>query len=115
MTAFDEGNQAALFVTNVLNGTVAANGNVVNRGTVIRLDLDVPTQGQGQSTRKSTTVIGSGFSQRTDPAALVIGPTGVGLSGETATHVHYVRLSVTTCQTPPTPSPVVWPEAVSPE
>ena len=83
MTAFDAGNQAALFVTNVLNGTVAANGNVVNRGTVIRLDLDVPTQGQGQPTTESTTVIGSGFSQRTDPAALVIGPTGVGLSGNT--------------------------------
>jgi DNA-binding beta-propeller fold protein YncE len=29
----------------------------------------------------ATTVIGSGFSERTDPAALVIGPTGVGLSG----------------------------------
>jgi hypothetical protein len=83
MTAFDEGDQAALFFTNVLNGTVAANGKVVNRGTVLRLDLDVPTQGQGQPTRESTTVIGSGFSERTDPAALVIGPTGVGLSGST--------------------------------
>jgi hypothetical protein len=83
MTAFDAGNQAALFVTNVLNGTVAANGNVVNRGTVLRLDLTVPAQGQGQPTVTSTTVIGSGFSQRTDPAALVIGPTGVGLSGST--------------------------------
>lgn len=83
MTAFDAGNQAALFVTNVLNGTVAANGNVVNRGTVLRLDLDVPNQGQGQPTIESNTIIGSGFSQRTDPAALVIGPTGVGLSGNT--------------------------------
>jgi len=83
MTVFDEGDQAALFVTNVLNGTVAANGKVVNRGTVLRLDLDVPTQGQGQPTREETTVIGSGFSERTDPAALVIGPTGVGLSGST--------------------------------
>ena len=26
----------------------------------------------------------------------------------------YVRLGVTTCQTPPTPSPVVWPGPVSP-
>jgi sugar lactone lactonase YvrE len=84
MTAFDEGNQAALFVTNVLNGTVAANGKVVNQGTVLRLDLDVPTQGQGQPTRESTTLIGSGFPERTDPAALVIGPTGVGL-GEDGT------------------------------
>jgi hypothetical protein len=83
MTASDTGSQAALFVTNVLNGTVKANGNVVNRGTVLRLDLHVPAQGQGQPTITSTTVIGSGFSQRTDPAALVIGPTGVGLSGST--------------------------------
>jgi DNA-binding beta-propeller fold protein YncE len=29
---------------------------------------------------EAMTVIGSGFSERTDPAALVIGPTGVGLS-----------------------------------
>jgi hypothetical protein len=28
---------------------------------------------------ESITVIGSGFPERTDPAALVIGPTGVGL------------------------------------
>ena len=32
MTAVDGGPLAALFVTNVLNGTVAANGSVVNRG-----------------------------------------------------------------------------------
>jgi sugar lactone lactonase YvrE len=31
---------------------------------------------------QAETVIGSGFSERTDPAALVIGPTGVGLSGD---------------------------------
>jgi len=31
------------------------------------------------------TVIGSGFSERTDPAALVIGPTGVGLSPDHST------------------------------
>lgn len=83
MTAFDAGDEAALFVTNVLNGTVAANGKVVNRGTVVRIDLEVPQQGQGVPQRDVTTVIGSGFSERTDPAALVIGPTGVGLSGST--------------------------------
>ncbi len=79
MTAFDQGNYAALFVTNVLNGTVAANGKVVNRGTVLRIDVRVPKQGEGLPERVSTTVVGSGFSERTDPAALVIGPTGVGL------------------------------------
>src|SRR4029077_15033928 len=41
MTAFDGEHRAALFVTNVLNGTVAANGQVVHGGTVTRLDLRV--------------------------------------------------------------------------
>jgi len=77
MTAFEEGNHAAIFVTNVLNGTVPANGTAVNQGTVIRLDLNIPNEGMPKEV--STTVIGSGFSQRTDPAALVVGPTGVAL------------------------------------
>src|SRR6201987_2557821 len=33
------GGSASLFVTNVLNGTVAAGGSVVNQGTVVRIDL----------------------------------------------------------------------------
>lgn len=80
MTAADDGNSAALFVTNVLNGTVAASPNVVNRATVVRLWLSVPPQGDDAPEVTSTTIIGSGFSARTDPAALVIGPTGVGLA-----------------------------------
>jgi hypothetical protein len=38
-TAVGFGRVAALFVANVLNGTVAAKGKVVCRGTVLRLDL----------------------------------------------------------------------------
>ncbi len=72
---------------NVLNSTVQAHGKVVNKGTVIRIDLDVPNQGGGMPTRESTTLIGSGFSERTDPAALVIGPTGVGLSSNDTLYV----------------------------
>ena len=83
MTAFDLGENVSLFVTNVLNGTVAGGGQVVNRGTVTRLNLDVPWTGQGNPELETTTVIGSGFSTRTDPAALVIGPTGVGLHNGT--------------------------------
>ena len=78
MTAFDGGDQASLFVTNVLNGTVAANGSVVHQGTVVRINLGVSAKQMPWI--ESMTVIGSGFSERTDPAALVIGPTGVGLS-----------------------------------
>ncbi|PZS06875.1 MAG: hypothetical protein DLM70_04340 [Chloroflexi bacterium] len=80
MTAFDMDDEAALFFTNVLNGTVAAGGQVVNGGTVVRMNLAIA---DGQKPRLiSSTVIGSGFPERTDPAALVIGPTGLGLSGD---------------------------------
>src|SRR5271170_8095618 len=41
MTWVELGNQAVLFVTNVLNGTVAAGGNVVSEGTVVRIYLKV--------------------------------------------------------------------------
>jgi len=77
MTAFDGGANVSLFVTNVLNGTVAGGGNVVKGGTVLRLDLSISAS--SMPGLQSMTVIGSGFSERTDPAALVIGPTGVGL------------------------------------
>lgn len=81
MTWTDSGNQASLYYTNVLNGTVAANGNVVYQGTVVRMDI---TDGPNSMPQiDSMTVIGSGFPERTDPAALVIGPTGVGLAGNT--------------------------------
>lgn len=78
MTTLDAGSSANLFVTNVLNGTVSGGGKVVHGGTVTRLTLT----GLGGKTPElqSIAVIGSGFSERTDPAALVIGPTGLGLS-----------------------------------
>jgi sugar lactone lactonase YvrE len=66
-----------LFVTNVLNGTVAGGGNIVSEGTVVRIVLRV-SPGTSPSVA-SLTVIGDGFSERTDPAALVIGPTGLAL------------------------------------
>jgi len=78
MTVADGGSHASLFVTNVLNGTVAGGGNVVNQGTVVRLNLTIAHG--AMPSLQSMTVIGSGFSEKTDPAALVIGPTGVHLS-----------------------------------
>jgi hypothetical protein len=66
-----------LFVTNVLNGTVAAGGKLVHRGTVLRLLVTTPEHGLPRLV--AVTTVGSGFSERTDPAALVLGPTGVGL------------------------------------
>jgi hypothetical protein len=77
MTVLDSGSTAKLFVTNVLDGTVAAAGAVVHQGTVTRLDLTVSRS--AKPVLDQITVIGSGFAQRTDPSALVIGPTGVAL------------------------------------
>jgi hypothetical protein len=75
--AVSHGNVANLFVTNVLNGTVAANGKVVRGGTVLRLTLVLHRHMMPKLV--ATTKIGSGFVQRTDPTAFVLGPTGVGL------------------------------------
>lgn len=78
MTAFEQGNEAKLFVTNVLNDTVAANGQTVDRGTVLRLDLQLSNS--QRPALQAMTLVANGFAQRTDPAALVLGPTGVALS-----------------------------------
>jgi hypothetical protein len=85
MTALDFGRAAELFVTDVLDGTVAASpdptqpGNVVYKGNVVRILLSV---GDDKPREIRRTVVASGFSQRTDPAALVLGPTGVALDYE---------------------------------
>jgi hypothetical protein len=78
MAVATHGSVAQLFVANVLNGTVAANGKVVHRGTILRLTLMVG--GPNPPRLVNITEIGSGFPERTDPAALVVGPTGLGLS-----------------------------------
>jgi sugar lactone lactonase YvrE len=88
MTADDDGDEASLFVSNVLNGDVTAGApHRVNAGTVIRIDLQVPYPGAGTPQRAATTVIGSGFGQTADPAALVIGPTGLALGWDGTLYV----------------------------
>jgi hypothetical protein len=84
MTASEDGNKAQLFFTNVLNGNVASApaDKPVNAGTVARMTLSNPPQGSGMPAVLETRIIGSGFAEENDPAALIIGPTGVGLSGD---------------------------------
>jgi hypothetical protein len=78
MTAVSKcGGVSALFVTNVLNGTVAAGGKQVHRGTVVRLMVTTPAHGLPRLLAAIT--IGSGFAEETNSSALVIGPTGVAL------------------------------------
>lgn len=85
MTALDGGAVAELFVTNVLNGTVAARGHTVRGGTVVRIVLQ--TLGVRVPRILLETVIGSRFGERTDPNALVIGPTGLGLASDGTLYV----------------------------
>ena len=85
MTAATYGPFAQLFVSNVLNGTVAASPNVVNGGTVVRIGLAL--SGAGLPAVTSETVIGNGLPERTDPAALVVGPTGLGLASDGTLYV----------------------------
>src|SRR5262245_61467470 len=77
MATVTSGSNAVLFVSNVLNGTVAAKGPTVKQGTVERLTLQV--QGRTPPQLAAHTTVGSGFGEHTDPAALVVGPTGLGL------------------------------------
>src|SRR6266480_2039312 len=77
MATASAGPLAALFVSNVLNGTVAANGATDNQGTVERLVLLL--RGSKPPLLIAHTIIGSRFGEHTDPAALVVGPTGLGL------------------------------------
>ena len=85
MTAAEHGDITTLYITNVLNGTVANSPNVVHDGTVVRLSLlTIP------GTRPSVLdedVIAKGFPERTDPTALVIGPTGVALGSNGSLYV----------------------------
>jgi hypothetical protein len=78
-TMVSYGRIADLFVDNVLNGTVKANGKVVFRGTVLRLTLLLSSRRAPRLV--STTKIGSGFPQQTNATAFILGPTGLGLGG----------------------------------
>ncbi len=91
MTAVDHGLFTTLYVTNVLNGTLAASpdptvpGGVVDRGTVVRIQLlTIPGI---RPLVLAENVIGTGFAERTDPAALVVGPTGVALGRDGTLYV----------------------------
>lgn len=72
--AIDNGARVTAFVSNVLNGTVA------------RIDINIGAN--GATLLQSSHIIASGYTHRTDPAALVVGPTG--LAYDAAHDVLYV-------------------------
>ena len=60
-------------------------GNVVDRGTVVRIQLlTIPGI---RPVVLDEDVIATGFAERTDPAALVLGPTGVALGRDGTLYV----------------------------
>ncbi|HWY89473.1 MAG TPA: hypothetical protein VNY31_02275 [Solirubrobacteraceae bacterium] len=85
MTSVGDGANSTLFVTNVLNGTVASGETPIDEGTVVRIRLHTGEDRPPQV--KAMDVIAGGFPERTDPAALVIGPTGVDLGDEGTLYV----------------------------
>jgi hypothetical protein len=85
MTSVSQGQNSTLFVTNVLNGTVAAEPETVEEGTVVRIRLHGTDHNAPQVT--ATDVIAEGFPERTDEEALVVGPTGVALGSDGTLYV----------------------------
>ncbi len=85
LTAVSAGAFTDLFVTNVLNNTVANGETVTDRGTVTRIGLVTPP-GHAPIVL-SERVIATGFPERTSEAALVVGPTGDGLGPEGTLYV----------------------------
>ena len=82
MTALDLGRVSELFVTNVLGGIIGHRNP--HGGTVQRLLI---TSGPRLPRLVASTRIGSGFRARTDPNALVLGPTGDGLASNGTLYV----------------------------
>jgi hypothetical protein len=78
MTATSKGSVSTLFVSNALNGGAADGKHTVKNSTVLRIRLRT---GNGTAPKViSQQVIANGIPWRDDPAALVIGPTGVALA-----------------------------------
>jgi len=75
--AVTNGSTTSLFVSNVLKGTAAAGGTVVDNGYVQRLTLHLSSSAPPKVVKSET--IASGYPQRTDATAFVLGITGLGI------------------------------------
>ncbi len=77
MAVVDNGATATLFVSMTGFGVGAPGQGVVNKATVLRLDLQVPANGPPTATRQ--TVVADGFGEKADKDVFIIGPTGLAL------------------------------------
>ena len=85
LTSVSNGVTSTLFVTNVLNGTVASGETPTDGGTVVRVGL-ISLFGHAPVVT-SERVIADGFPEETNEAALVVGPTGDTLGEEGTLYV----------------------------
>jgi len=82
MAVIDKGDTATLFVSNTGFGVGAPDPNwtVVNKATVLRIDLSIPTG--KPPVVKNQTVIASGLAERAARDVFIIGPTGLALGAD---------------------------------
>ena len=78
MAVRDEGSTATLFLSNTGFGVEAPGQDVVNKATVLRLELSIPESGPPVGRRQ--TVIASGLGEQADKDVFIIGPTGLVLA-----------------------------------
>ncbi len=80
MAVVDRGGSATLFVSMTGFGVGAPGQEVVNRATVLRIELAIP---DGQPpVAVSQTVVADGFGEQADKAVFVIGPTGLAMGAD---------------------------------
>lgn len=72
LTIDDHGSHATIFVANALSGTVT------------RLNVNVPAHGSNLVVTSATQIAG-GYTHRTDPAAFLLGPTGLAFDAKSGT------------------------------
>lgn len=87
MAVIDHGSAATLFISNTGFDVGAPEGTppVLNKATVVRLELSIPTGKPPEVTKQ--TVIASGFGEQADKDVFIIGPTGLVLGDDGTLYV----------------------------
>ncbi len=76
-TAVSDGSKTTLFVSNALNGGAAKGIHTIDNSNVVRIVFE---SGAGQPPKVKSETIANGIPWRDSAEALVVGPTGLGLS-----------------------------------
>ena len=80
MAVIDRGDAATLFVSMTGFGVAAPGQGVVNKATVLRIELSIPAGRPPVAV--SQTVVADGFGEQADKAVFVIGPTGLAMGAD---------------------------------